>query len=143
MGPCSCHVHLLLSEPKQEYAGRCAEAVESRSFAAFDCDANHFWQKRYYDIRDYAQFVETLRYLHGNLVKVSCVSTRKVGNGAAFGTMQPALRPRKTLMKPNESAGHPPLQKTRARAILTYRLAQPLFWNRRPSILRTCSHPWP
>ena len=50
MGPCSCHVHLLLSEPQQEYAGRCAEAVKSRSFAAFDCDANHFWQKRYYDI---------------------------------------------------------------------------------------------
>ena len=79
MGPCSCHVHLLLSEPQQEYAGRCAEAVESRSFAAFDCDANHFWQKRYYDIRDYAQFVETLRYLHRNLVEVNCVSAGRLG----------------------------------------------------------------
>ena len=31
----------------------------------------HFWQKRYYDfnIRDYAQFVEKLRYIHRNPVK--------------------------------------------------------------------------
>ena len=34
-------------------------------------DAEHFWQKRYYDsnIRDYPQFVETLRYIHRNPVK--------------------------------------------------------------------------
>jgi putative transposase len=33
--------------------------------------AKHFWQKRYYDfnIRDYAQFVEKLRYMHRNPVK--------------------------------------------------------------------------
>jgi putative transposase len=31
----------------------------------------HFWQKRYYDfnIRDYSQFVEKLRYIHRNPVK--------------------------------------------------------------------------
>lgn len=31
----------------------------------------HFWQKRYYDfnIRDYPQFVEELRYIHRNPVK--------------------------------------------------------------------------
>ena len=31
----------------------------------------HFWQKRYYDfnIRDYPQFVEKLRYIHRNPVK--------------------------------------------------------------------------
>jgi len=29
-------------------------------------DAEHFWQKRYYDlnIRNYPQFVEKLRYIH-------------------------------------------------------------------------------
>jgi hypothetical protein len=33
--------------------------------------AQHFWQKRYYDfnIRNYAQFVEKLRYIHRNPVK--------------------------------------------------------------------------
>jgi hypothetical protein len=34
-------------------------------------DADHFWQKRYYDfnIRNYPQFVEKLRYIHRNPVK--------------------------------------------------------------------------
>jgi putative transposase len=34
-------------------------------------DTQHFWQKRYYDfnIRNYAQFVEKLRYIHRNPVK--------------------------------------------------------------------------
>jgi putative transposase len=34
-------------------------------------DAGHFWQKRYYDfnVRNYPQFVEKLRYLHRNPVK--------------------------------------------------------------------------
>ena len=34
-------------------------------------NAEHFWQKRYYDlnIRDYAQFVEKLRYIHRNPVR--------------------------------------------------------------------------
>ena len=34
-------------------------------------DAEHFWQKRYHDfnIRDYAQFLEKLRYIHRNPVK--------------------------------------------------------------------------
>jgi hypothetical protein len=34
-------------------------------------DEDHFWQKRYYDfnIRNYEQFVEKLRYVHRNPVK--------------------------------------------------------------------------
>jgi putative transposase len=34
-------------------------------------DAEHFWQKRYYDfnICNYPQFVEKLRYIHRNPVK--------------------------------------------------------------------------
>jgi hypothetical protein len=33
-------------------------------------DAEHFWQKRYYDfnVRNYDQFVEKLHYIHGNPV---------------------------------------------------------------------------
>ena len=35
------------------------------------CFAEHFWQKRYYDlnIRNHAQFIEKLRYIHRNPVK--------------------------------------------------------------------------
>jgi len=34
-------------------------------------DAEHFWQKRYYDfyLRNYRQFAEKLRYIHRNPVK--------------------------------------------------------------------------
>jgi hypothetical protein len=34
-------------------------------------DGEHFWQKRYYDfnVRDHAQFVEKLHYIHWNPVK--------------------------------------------------------------------------
>ena len=34
-------------------------------------DAEHFWQKRYYDfnIQNYPQLVEKLRYIHRNPVK--------------------------------------------------------------------------
>jgi hypothetical protein len=34
-------------------------------------DAEHFWQKRYYDfnVRDHAQFLEKLHYIHCNPVK--------------------------------------------------------------------------
>ena len=65
------------------HAGRCAEVVEAKSIAAFDWNSptkpkagldgapEHFWQKRYYDfnIRNYPQFVEKLRYIHRNPVK--------------------------------------------------------------------------
>jgi REP element-mobilizing transposase RayT len=58
------------------YAGRGAEVVEARSSVILQPrrligDAEHFWQKRYYDfnIRNYPQFVEKLRYIHRNPVK--------------------------------------------------------------------------
>jgi putative transposase len=76
------HVHLLLSEPQQ---GTLADALKSlkqgvarRLIGNFPLKPKgwsgapqHFWQKRYYDfnIRDYAQFVEKLRYVHRNPVK--------------------------------------------------------------------------
>jgi putative transposase len=39
--------------------------------SSFIGEAEHFWQKRYYDfnIRNYPQFVEKLRYIHHNPVK--------------------------------------------------------------------------
>jgi hypothetical protein len=57
-------------------------------------DADHFWQKRYYDfnIRNYPQFVEKPRYIHRNPVKQGYAIVRRTGSGAAFATMQLALK---------------------------------------------------
>jgi len=76
------HVHLLLSEPER---GLLADALKSlkqgvsrRLVAGAPVKPaltgdfpEHFWQKRYYDfnIRNYRQFVEKLRYIHRNPVK--------------------------------------------------------------------------
>ena len=77
------HVHLLLSEPQQ---GTLADALKSlkqgisrrwigklplKPKPGLSGPHEHFWQKRYYDfnIRNYAQFTEKLRYVHRNPVK--------------------------------------------------------------------------
>ena len=86
------HVHLLLSEPKEILGGdvhtsggplkpsfglsgnaheTLADALKSLKQGVarrLIGDAEHFWQKRYYDfnIRDYPQFLEKLRYIHRN-----------------------------------------------------------------------------
>jgi len=86
------HVHLLLSEPERdancptqaktglEWA-TCEPEIDTLADALKSLkqgvsrrllnDAEHFWQKRYYDfnIRNYPQFVEKLRYIHHNPVK--------------------------------------------------------------------------
>ena len=77
------HVHLLLSEPqrdtladalkslKQGVARRLIGNLPLKPKAGLNGAPEHFWQKRYYDfnIRDYPQFVEKLRYIHRNPVK--------------------------------------------------------------------------
>jgi REP-associated tyrosine transposase len=77
------HVHLLLSEPqretladalkslKQGVARRLIGNLPLKPKAGLSGAPEHFWQKRYYDfnIRDYSQFVEKLRYIHRNPVK--------------------------------------------------------------------------
>jgi len=85
------HVHLLLSEPQR---GTLADALKSLKQGVarrllgklplkpkaglsgppvlnLSVPPEHFWQKRYYDfnVRDYAQFVEKLRYIHRNPVE--------------------------------------------------------------------------
>jgi putative transposase len=65
------HVHLLVSEPKE---GTLADAIKSLKQGVsrrLIGEANHFWQKRYYDfnIRDESQFHQKLRYIHRNPVK--------------------------------------------------------------------------
>src|SRR5271157_163443 len=78
------HVHLLVSEPER---GVLADALKSlkqgvsrrlvaggalKPGVGLSGDfPQHFWQKRYYDfnVRNYRQFVEKLRYIHRNPVK--------------------------------------------------------------------------
>ncbi len=81
------HIHLLVSEPERAAplkptAGlsgppepsTLADALKSLKQGVsrrLIGDAEHFWQKRYYDfnVRDHQQFVEKLHYIHCNPVK--------------------------------------------------------------------------
>ena len=84
------HVHLLLSEPERETLADALKSLKQgvarrllQSFPlkpkaglsgppqSFNGELKHFWQKRYYDfnIRNYEQFVEKLRYIHRNPVR--------------------------------------------------------------------------
>ena len=77
------HVHLLVSEPERTGPLKptpglngppsLADALKSLKQGVarrLIGDAEHFWQKRYYDfnVRDHAQFVEKLHYIHCNPV---------------------------------------------------------------------------
>src|SRR5229473_839587 len=85
------HLHLLLSEPRQDMSSESTAPLKPKDglngppvllsdvlqslkqgvARRLIGNAEHFWQKRYYDfnIRDYPQFVEKLRYIHRNPVK--------------------------------------------------------------------------
>ena len=65
------HVHLLLSEPQRDTLADALKLLKQGVSRRLIGSAEHFWQKRYYDlnIRDHAQFVEKLRYIHRNPVK--------------------------------------------------------------------------
>jgi putative transposase len=65
------HVHLLLSEPQYDTVADALKSLKQGVSRRLIGDAEHFWQKRYYDfnIRNYPQFVEKLRYIHRNPVK--------------------------------------------------------------------------
>jgi REP-associated tyrosine transposase len=71
------HAHLLISEPESGTVAKAVQALKIssslRTTRARDCSEcrSPLWQKRYYDrnIRDYAEFVEKLQYIHRNPVK--------------------------------------------------------------------------
>ena len=65
------HVHLLLSEPQQHTLADAIKSLKQGVSRRLIGDAEHFWQKRYYDfnVRNEPQFVEKLRYIHQNPVK--------------------------------------------------------------------------
>jgi putative transposase len=60
-----------LCEPQQDTLADALKSLKQGVSRRLIGDAEHFWQKRYYDfnIRDYGQFVEKLRYIHRNPVK--------------------------------------------------------------------------
>ena len=64
------HIHLLISEPPQATLADAIKSLKQGVSRRLIDEAGHFWQKRYYDfnIRDYSQFQEKLRYIHRNPV---------------------------------------------------------------------------
>jgi len=88
------HVHLLLSEPPQDTLADALKSLKQGVSRRLIGDAEHFWQKRYddFNIRNYPQFLEKLRYVHRNPVKTGLASVRRAGSGAVFATTQPAVR---------------------------------------------------
>jgi len=61
----------VLSEQRQDALADALKSLKQGVSRRLIGDAEHFWQKRYYDfnIRNYPQFVEKLRYIHRNPVK--------------------------------------------------------------------------
>jgi putative transposase len=65
------HIHLLIGEPQRRRLAEALKSLKQGVSRRLIGKAPHFWQKRYYDfnIRNYRQFVEKLRYIHRNPVK--------------------------------------------------------------------------
>ena len=65
------HVHLLTAEPLGRTLADALKSLKQGVSRRLIGEAEHFWQKRYYDlnIRTYPQFVEKLRYIHRNPVE--------------------------------------------------------------------------
>src|ERR1700678_1393547 len=63
--------HLMLCERPERTLADALKSLKQGVSRRLIGDAEHFWQKRYYDfnIRNYPQFVEKLRYIHRNPVK--------------------------------------------------------------------------
>jgi len=80
------HVHLLLSEPPQDTLADALKSLKQVVSRRLIGDAEHFWQKRYYDfnIRNYPQFVEKLRYIHRNPVEGSLCERPEDGEWGSF-----------------------------------------------------------
>ena len=64
------HVHLLVSEPLRKTLAVALQSLKQGVSRRLIGDSDHFRQHRYYDfnIRDSSQFLEKLRYIHGNPV---------------------------------------------------------------------------
>jgi putative transposase len=80
------HVHLLLSEPQNHTLADALKSLKQGVSRRLIGDAQHFWQKRYYDfnVRNSAQFVEKLRYIHRNPVKAGLCEQPKGWEWSSF-----------------------------------------------------------
>ena len=67
------HVHLLICEPQHRTLADALKSLKQGVSRRLIGEAEHFWQKRYYDfnIRNQRQFAEKLRYIHRNPVQRS------------------------------------------------------------------------
>jgi putative transposase len=65
------HVHLLIAEPSRATLTEALKSLKQGVSRRLIGNAEHFREKRYYDfnLRNYRQFVEKLRYIHRNPVK--------------------------------------------------------------------------
>ena len=101
------HIHLLVSEPVRtaplnpksgsNRPPTLADALKSLKQGVarrLIGDADHFWQKRYYDfnVRNHAQFVEKLHYTHWNPVKRGLCERPEDWPWTAFSIAQRAAR---------------------------------------------------
>jgi putative transposase len=64
------HVHRLVSEPQKQTLAAAVKSLKPGVSRRLMGDAEHFWQKRYYDfnVRNYPQVMEKLHYIHSNPV---------------------------------------------------------------------------
>ena len=64
-------MHLLLNETDGNALADAIKSLKQGVWRRRIGDAEHFWQKRYYDfnIRNQEQFIEKLRYIHRNPVR--------------------------------------------------------------------------
>jgi REP element-mobilizing transposase RayT len=85
---------VLLSEPEKDTLADALKSLKQGVSRRLIGDANHFWQKRYYDfnIRNYQQFVEKLRYIHRNPVKAGLCERPEDWEWSSFRHYQPAVR---------------------------------------------------
>jgi len=81
------HVHLLLSEPQRQTLADALKSLKQGVSRRLIDGTEHFWQKRYYDfnVRNYPQFVEKLRYIHRNPVKAGLCERPEDWGWSSFG----------------------------------------------------------
>jgi putative transposase len=80
------HVHLLLSEPQHDTLADAIKSLKQGVSRRLIGEAEHFWQKRYYDlnVRDHDQLLEKLRYIHRNPVKRGLCATPEDWEWSSF-----------------------------------------------------------
>ena len=89
------HVHLLVSEPERGLLATAIQAMkQSVARRLTPRNSGHFWQARYYDFNVWSEHkrLEKLNYMHWNPVKRGLHRVRKIGCGAAFAIMRPAVK---------------------------------------------------